>query len=112
MTYLSRTDFVIQLIWKPPAKDALPKDTADERTKIEELAKKLQEAQSKTKGAVTVNVEQLEKESLDESRKIEEKVIKAIQSAAQDAAAGSTPGATPATTPPPATAPAATPPQP
>ncbi|MDX2035770.1 MAG: type IV pilus assembly protein PilM [Isosphaeraceae bacterium] len=100
MTYLTRTDFLIQFVWQPPTPDA-PAPT------YEEIVKALREAETseKNKGAVKIPTEaELEAESIKRSKeviedvkKVGEAMTKAMQEAQKNApaapAAPATPGA-------------------
>jgi type IV pilus assembly protein PilM len=63
MEYLTRTDFVIYVVWQPPTEENPAPEPA-------ELVKALQEAQAKYKNQVQVNMEEFEKESAAESEQL------------------------------------------
>ena len=90
---LTRTDFVIHIVWQPPSKDDVPK-TAEEKSKqIEEDLAAMQKAAAELSGSAPVNVEELSKLSFNRT----EKALQAAQQeleqaeAAAEAEAGSPP---------------------
>jgi hypothetical protein len=90
MTYLTRTDFLIQFVWQPPT-------TETPAQAYEEIVKAIREAETneKNKGAVKIPTEaELEQESLKKSKEVIEevkKVTEAISKAQQDASKGAAP---------------------
>jgi type IV pilus assembly protein PilM len=83
---LTRTDFLLQFVWKPVKQEDLPKTEEDQKTKVKELADKMVEAQ-KNHPAVTIpKLEDIQAASLKKSKEIDSQLEKAI-------APGATPGA-------------------
>jgi type IV pilus assembly protein PilM len=85
--YLTRTDFMIEVVWQPPDPTKPPEDLA-------ELGKKIREAESKTKGATKTPVE-LEKALEDASKKASDQAVNKLN-AAQGAGGTTPPGSAPA----------------
>jgi type IV pilus assembly protein PilM len=106
---LTRTDFLIQFLWKPTPAEELPADPEQRKAKVEEQAGKAKEMfekmnQSETQknsSVVTIpSAEEIEKASKQKTSELEAAIIKAVTSAASpapDAAAGAAaaPGAAP-----------------
>jgi type IV pilus assembly protein PilM len=104
---LTRTDFLIQFLWKPTPAEKLPEDPEQHNAKVEEqagkakdLAEKMKQAESqKNSSAVTIpTAEEIEKASKQRTTELESAITKAITTLAApapDAAAGAaaTPGA-------------------
>ena len=91
---LTRTDFLLQFVWKPVKPEELPKTEEEQKTKVKEWVDKMVEAQ-KNHPAVTIpKVEDIQAASLKKSKEIDSQLEKAI-------APGATPGA-PGFGPPPA----------
>jgi type IV pilus assembly protein PilM len=97
MTYLTRTDFKIELVWQPPKPESLPKTDEERTAKIEELAKSLREAASK-KGAPSLDEASLAKASRDESEQALTKAMvqEQVRLEAAQKAEGEAPAAAPA----------------
>ena len=97
---LTRTDFLIQFLWKPTPPRTLPEDPeqrkakVDEQTaKVKELLDKMKEAESqKNNSAVTIpSAEEIEKASKQKTSELEAAIKKAlttIATPAPDAATG------------------------
>jgi type IV pilus assembly protein PilM len=101
VTKVTRTEFMIQLVWKPLKAGDTPRDPKE----IQEELKKAQEA---TKGSVATPTEaELEAASRQATEQARLSLEKKMQEAAKAAGGTATPEATPAATPPPGgTAPA------
>lgn len=95
---LTRTDFLIQLLWQPPKPEDLPKTDEDRKTKLEEIFKKVHEAE-KDSPAITVKESEIVKASLQQSEAVTKAIVQEV--------AGPIPGATPAAAVPGITPPAA-----
>jgi type IV pilus assembly protein PilM len=101
-TYLTRTNFVITLIWQPPAPDAAPET-------LEEIAAKLKEA-AKGQGAMkALSEEEIQKESAAMFKTALDAQAKAMANAAARAGAAAKAATPPAAAPGAAPAPAAAP---
>ncbi|HKM56940.1 MAG TPA: hypothetical protein VJY33_26275, partial [Isosphaeraceae bacterium] len=112
---LTRTDFLIQFVWKPEAIEPLPDDPEQRKAKIKELVEKFKEAENQKSNAVVTipSAEEIEKASKQQTSELEAAIQKALSTIANPApegtmGTGSTPaaggGATPgvpATVPPP-----------
>jgi len=106
---LTRTDFLIQFLWKPTPAEELPEDPEQRKAKLEEQAakakdmfEKMNQAESqKNSSAVTIpSAEEIEKASRQKTSELEAAITKAVTtlaSPAADAAAGAAvaPGAAP-----------------
>jgi type IV pilus assembly protein PilM len=114
LTTLTRTDFLIQFVWKPKKLEERPKDEADAKAQIEDTYKKMLEAQ-KNKSEATISEAAIEKASQQQSKLIENALQKAQLAPAASAPGTGTAPATPGAavpgvaTPGPAPAPAAPP---
>jgi type IV pilus assembly protein PilM len=116
MKTLTRTDFLIQFLWKPPAADdlKLPDDPEKRKAKEDELTAKIKDFIDKMKDAeknnsvVTIpSAEEIEKASKQKTSELESALTKAMSTIANSASAahGAAP-ATPGAGPPDASAPA------
>ena len=79
ISYLTRTDFIIEFAWQPLKRSDAPKDEDDYRTKLDDIKKSLTEAEEKIKGSVRageVDESALAKLSLEESTKAVQKALK------------------------------------
>ena len=106
---LTRTDFLIQFLWKPTPAEELPEDPEQRKAKLEEQAakakdmfEKMNQAESqKNSSAVTIpSAEEIEKASRQKTSELETAITKALHTLATpapDAAAGAAvaPGAAP-----------------
>jgi type IV pilus assembly protein PilM len=99
---LTRTDFLIQFLWKPPAPDDLkiPEDPEKRKAKEDELTAKVKDfidkmkEAEKTNSVVTIpSAEEIEKASKQKTSELESALTKAISTIANSAAAA--PGAAP-----------------
>jgi type IV pilus assembly protein PilM len=117
MTLLTRTDFLIQFLWKPvpPEEFQLPDDPEQRKVKIEEQAAKVKEMADKMReaeknnSAVTIpTAEEIEKTSIQQTKDLESAITKALQAAPAPTATapGGAGTAPPATSPGTPTAPA------
>ena len=112
---LTRTDFLIQFVWKPEAIEPLPNDPEQHKAKIKELVEKFKEAENKKSNAVVTipSAEEIEKASKQQTSELEAAIQKALSTIANPApegtmgsggtpaaGGGATPGV-PATVPPP-----------
>ncbi len=123
LTLLTRTDFLIQFLWKPTPAEELPEDPEQRKTKIEEQTTKLKDVIEKMKqaeaqknsSAITIpTAEEIEKASKQKTSELEAAIAKAL---APEPAAGTAPapgaaapGAPPGTSGAPAAPVAPTPP--
>jgi type IV pilus assembly protein PilM len=101
LSYLTRTDFLIQFVWQPPKPDDRPKDAEERKAKLEELVKLLREKE-KNKSEVAIKETDIEKESIKNSQVIDAELQKAQQKAAAAVAkaqGGGDAAATPANPP-------------
>ena len=106
---LTRTDFLIQFLWKPTPAEELPEDPEQRKAKLEEQAAKAKEMHEKmaqaegqkNSSAVTIpSAEEIEKASRQKTSELETAITKALHTLATpapDAAAGAAvaPGAAP-----------------
>jgi type IV pilus assembly protein PilM len=101
ITTLTRTDFLIQFLWKPVPPEEMPTDPEARKAKIEEQAAKVkemidkmaEEEKKKSDAAVKIpSAEEIEKASSQKSRELEAAIAKAV-SALTNPTAG-TPAAT------------------
>ena len=100
---LTRTDFLIQFLWKPPAPEdlKLPEDPEKRKAKedelngkIKDIIEKMKEAE-KTNSVVTIpSAEEIEKSSKQKTSELESALTKAMSTIANSAPAAS--GAAPA----------------
>ena len=109
MKTLTRTDFLIQFLWKPTPAEELPEDPEQRKAKLEEQAAKAKELHDKmtqvegqkNSSAVTIpSAEEIEKASKQKTSELETAITKALHTLATpapDAAAGAAvaPGAAP-----------------
>jgi len=125
---LTRTDFLIQFLWKPTPAEELPEDPEQRKAKLEEQAAKAKEMHEKmaqaegqkNSSAVTIpSAEEIEKASRQKTSELEAAITKAMTTLTAPApnaaasAAGAPGAATPGVPAPPgvSTPPAAKPPQ-
>ncbi|HWT82030.1 MAG TPA: hypothetical protein VN648_24860, partial [Candidatus Methylomirabilis sp.] len=97
---LTRTDFLIQFLWKPTPAEELPEDPEQRKAKLEEQAAKAKEMHEKmtqaegqkNSSAVTIpSAEEIEKASKQKTSELETAITKALTTLATpapDAAAG------------------------
>ena len=91
LSFLTRTDFLIQFIWQPVKPEDQPKNAEELKTKFQEEVKKLVDAQKNSEVKIPSEAE-LETAAIAQSKAIESALIAAQQKAASAAA---TQGATP-----------------
>ena len=103
LTLLTRTDFLIQLVWQPLKPEDVPKTPEELKTKIDEEIKKMVEAQKNSEVRIPTP-EEVEKASLAQSKVVENALLKVQQQA--QAAAKTKGGTVPTAVAPAATAPA------
>jgi type IV pilus assembly protein PilM len=98
---LTRTDFLLQFVWKTPKPEELPKTSEEAKAKIDEFRTKMHEVE-KNNPAVTIPKEsEIESASLKQSEKVESDVTKALTGPAPGApASGGAPAPTPGFGPP------------
>ena len=109
ITTLTRTDFLIQFLWKPTPAEELPTDPEQRKVKLDEQAAKAKDMQEKMHQAetqknssvVTIpSAEEIEKTSKQKTSELEAAITKALTTlaapAAPDAAAGAAPAGVPA----------------
>jgi len=97
MKTLTRTDFLLQFIWKPLKPEEQPKTDEERQAKIGDFIAKMSEAE-KNNPAVTISKEEIEVASRKKSEEIDSNIEKALT---PGGAAGAGPG-TPGFGPPPA----------
>jgi type IV pilus assembly protein PilM len=99
MYYLTRTDFLIRLVWQPltPDDKAKLKDPAERQAKLEEFTKAMFEAQKASDVKIPTDIEtKLEKASIQKSQVLDSAAQAALKNLAGAAAAGAAPvGAAP-----------------
>ncbi len=100
MKTLTRTDFLIQFLWKPTPAEELPEDPEQRKAKVEEQAAKAKEVldqmrqaeSQKNSSAVTIpSAEEIEKASKQKTSELEvaiKKALTTIATPAPDVAAG------------------------
>jgi type IV pilus assembly protein PilM len=95
---LTRTDFLIQFVWKPIKPDELPKTEDEEKTKLKEVADKMKEAEKNNPAVTMPKSEEVEAASLKKSEELDSKLQAIAPGAAggPGGAAGPAPGAPPA----------------
>jgi type IV pilus assembly protein PilM len=78
--YLTRTDFLLQFVWVPVTPDAQPKTPEELKTRLEDIVKKLSEAEKAyTPDTSTAKLEEtIEAESLKKSKALDSAVEKAL----------------------------------
>ena len=78
MTFLTRTDFLLQFVWVPVKPDNQPKTAEDLKAKLEEIANKLTEAEKAYAGDTsTAKLEEtIEAESLKKSKALDSRSTK------------------------------------
>jgi type IV pilus assembly protein PilM len=93
VTFLTRTDFLLQFVWVPVKPDAQPKTPEELKTKLEDIATKLAEAEKAfTADPQTAKLEEaIEAESKKKSKAIDSALDKAFGAA--NPAAGAVPPA-------------------
>ena len=81
MKNLTRTDFLLQFVWEPVKPEAQPKTPEELKTKLEEIAKKLSEAEKEyTPDTATAKLEEaIEAESLKKSKALDSAIDKALE---------------------------------
>jgi type IV pilus assembly protein PilM len=105
---LTRTDFLLQFVWKPVKRDELPKTPEDEKAKIKEIVDKMRDAEKNNPAVTMPKMEDLEAASLKKSEELDSKLQNSAPAPAGGApAAGGTPGFGPAQGGAPAAPPAA-----
>jgi type IV pilus assembly protein PilM len=107
---LTRTDFLLQFVWKPETPEELPEDPEERKAKLEEQRAKIREIVEKMKvaeknsSAVTIPTpEEIVKASQQKTAEIEEAFSKALSTLATEGAApiaGDAPGTPPVDAPP------------
>jgi type IV pilus assembly protein PilM len=109
---LTRTDFLLQFVWKPVKPEDEPKTPEDRAAKLKEIYDKMTEVEKNNPAVTLPKGEDLEAASRKKSEELDSKIQKALTPAAPGAAPG-TPGfgPPPAGTPP-ATAPSTSAPPP
>ncbi len=105
LSTLTRTDFLIQMVWQPVKAEDAPKTPEELKTKIEEEIKKMIDAQKNSEVRIPTP-EEVEKASLAQSKVVESALMK-VQQQAQAAAKTKGGAATPAA----ATVPVVAPPE-
>jgi type IV pilus assembly protein PilM len=87
--WLTRTDFLLQFVWVPVRPEAQPKTPEELKTKLEEIAKKLSDAEKAyTADTSTAKLEEaIEAESKKKSQALDSALEKAFKGAAGGAAA-------------------------
>jgi type IV pilus assembly protein PilM len=89
---LTRTDFLLQFVWKPIKLEEQPKTDEERQAKIKDFIDKMTEVE-KNNPAVTIPKEEIEAASLKKSQEIDSKIQNAITPAAGASATGAgTPG--------------------
>jgi type IV pilus assembly protein PilM len=119
VTTLTRTDFLIQFLWKPTPPEEMPTDPEQRKAKIEEQAAKVkdmidkmaEEEKKKSDAAVKIpSAEEIEKASSQKTKELEAAIAKAVSSLTNPAGGNASapgaaapapgaPGAVPAPTP-------------
>ena len=96
---LTRTDFLLQFVWKPVKPEDLPKTDEEQKTKVKELVDKMVEAQ-KNHPAVTIpKLEDIQAASLKKSKEIDSQLEKALSPGGAPGTPGFGPAAPGAGTP-------------
>ena len=88
---LTRTDFLLQFVWKPPKPEEQPKTEEEAKAKIKEMVDKMTEAEKNNPAVTMPKVEDLQAASLKKSEELDAKIQKA--SAHRELPAGPGPGA-------------------
>ena len=68
---LTRTDFLLQFVWKPVKRDELPKTEEEEKAKIKELVDKMKEAEKNNPAVTMPKGEEIEAASLKKSEELD-----------------------------------------
>jgi hypothetical protein len=106
MKFLTRTDFLLQFVWIPVKPGSLPQNPEELKTKLDDEAKKLAEAEKAYAGDTsTAKLEEtIEAESLKKSKAVDAAFDKAIGGANAQGVPGNVPPAAglPGNVPPPA----------
>ncbi|MGO9599408.1 MAG: type IV pilus assembly protein PilM [Isosphaeraceae bacterium] len=87
---LTRTDFLIQFVWKPDTIEPLPDDPEQRKAKIKELVEKFKEAENQKSNAVVTipSAEEIEKASKQQTSELEAAIQKALSTIANPAPEG------------------------
>jgi type IV pilus assembly protein PilM len=106
---LTRTDFLLQFVWKPLKPENQPKTDEERDTKLKEIVKLLEDEQKNNPAVTIPKGEDIEAASLKKSKELDSKIEKALTPGTPGAAA---PGGAPGFGGPPAGAPPGAPPGP
>jgi type IV pilus assembly protein PilM len=90
---LTRTDFLLQFVWKPPKQEELPKTEEDQKKSLDELVAKMTEAQKNNPAVTMPKLEEIQAVSLKKSEEVDSQLQKALTPAG---GAPGTPGFGPA----------------
>jgi type IV pilus assembly protein PilM len=75
---LTRTDFLLQFVWKPVKPDELPKTEEDQKAKIKEIVDKMLEAQKNNPAVTMPKAEELQAASLKKSAEVDTKIEQSL----------------------------------
>jgi type IV pilus assembly protein PilM len=75
---LTRTDFLLQFVWKTPKPEELPKTEDDQKKSLDELVAKMTEAQKNNPAVTMPKLEEIQAVSLKKSQEVDSQLQKAI----------------------------------
>ena len=75
---LTRTDFLLQFVWKPPKQEELPKTQEEQKTKLDDLVAKMTEAQKNNPAVTMPKLEEIQAVSLKKSEEVDSQLQKAL----------------------------------
>ncbi len=75
---LTRTDFLLQFVWKPLKQDELPKTEEEQKTKLDDVVAKMSEAQKNNPAVTMPKLEELQAVSLKKSEEVNTELQKAL----------------------------------
>ena len=78
MKTLTRTDFLLQFVWKKPTPEELPKPDEERTTKIKDIIAKMTEAEKNNPAVTMPKIEEIEAASLKKSEELDSKLQKAF----------------------------------
>ena len=67
---LTRTDFLLQFVWKPPKPEELPKTEEEQKTKLKDMVDKMTEAEKNNPAVTMPKAEDLQAASLKKSEEL------------------------------------------
>ena len=75
---LTRTDFLLQFVWKPPKPEEQPKTEEEAEAKIKEIVDKMTEAEKNNPAVTMPKVEDIQAASLKKSEELDARIQSAL----------------------------------